>query len=106
MAVHEHAPVLATYVISSLYRYSALTSANSGSESGVVKVWNVNDVDVKRPEPISRFRNVNVARAAHARDHAVQPVTSMRFHPHEMILSVGAADAKLNVRGLAITQGN
>ena len=49
-------------------------------------------------EPISRFRNTAASRAAYAREGAIHPVLSMQFHPHEMVLGVGAADAKLNVR--------
>lgn len=48
-------------------------------------------------EPLSRFRNTSSARPSF-RDGSVHPIVSMHFHPHEMILGVGATDAKLNVR--------
>lgn len=63
-----------------------------GSENGIVKVWNI-----LGNEPISRFRNTSSARPSF-RDGSVHPVISMMFHPHEMVLGVGATDAKLNVR--------
>lgn len=63
----------------------------SGSEAGIVKVWNI-----LGNEPISRFRNTSSARPSF-RDGSVHPVVSMHFHPHEMVLGVGGTDAKLNV---------
>lgn len=69
---------------------TALTrDVNSGTENGIVKVWNMTD-----DEPISRFRNTAVSRSSYAGGH---PIVSMQFHPHEMTLGVGATDAKLNV---------
>ena len=47
-------------------------------------------------ESISRFRNTAATRPSFSRD-GIHPIVSMMFHPHEMVLGVGATDAKLNV---------
>lgn len=63
----------------------------SGSDSGVVKVWNILEND-----PIAQFRNSPSMRGASPRD-SIQPITTLEFHPHDMVLAVGATNAKLNV---------
>ena len=53
-------------------------------------------------EPISRFRNSAATRVSFARE-GPHSIVSMLFHPHEMLLGVGATDAKLNVSHFPIS---
>lgn len=66
----------------------------SGSDSGIVKVWDVNDQEA----PVSRFRNSNGGRNTYTRGEPIHPVISMEFHPHMMMLAVCSDNAKINVR--------
>lgn len=78
MAVHEHAPVIAT-----------------GSSNQFLKVWNSNDA-----------KNLSVFRFNTGLFNKIAPITALTFHPHYMILAGAAADGHINFyRGMKPKKG-
>ncbi|RUS18731.1 hypothetical protein BC937DRAFT_88408 [Endogone sp. FLAS-F59071] len=69
LAVHDHAPVIA-----------------SGSENQFIKIWNTSGASLSTLRPSSGFLSQRVGK-----------IHSLAFHPHTMLIAVGASDSLISV---------
>lgn len=82
LSVHEHAPVIATYVFVIFFLLVIVpTNKFSGSVHQEVKIWNTN---TNMSTPLNTFRPSSTGFMHHAR---TSPVKALSFHPHRMMLA-------------------